>query len=139
MSKAVFKKRFYFYLLKTDHVWCFNAVLKTEKGKGKTLRQSRTKHLETFSVFSTICQWPQLKQKYYHEKVNMRVAKRLRKFRENLWNAWVWFRVPSRQPLVKTCRKSAVKHSIDKPVLLNFVNMSPTFSPRFSEETYFHF
>ena len=26
-SRAVFKKRFYFYLLKTDHFWCFNALL----------------------------------------------------------------------------------------------------------------
>ena len=32
--------------------------------------------------------------------------------------------------LVKNCKKSAVKHSIEKPILLNFVNLSPTFCPR---------
>ena len=32
--------------------------------------------------------------------------------------------------LVKMRKKSAVKHSIEKPNLLNFVNMSPTFCPR---------
>ena len=26
-NRAVFKKRFYFNLLKTDHFWCFNALL----------------------------------------------------------------------------------------------------------------
>ena len=32
--------------------------------------------------------------------------------------------------LAKNCEKSAVKHSIEKPILLNFVNLSPTFCPR---------
>ena len=32
--------------------------------------------------------------------------------------------------LVKNCKTSAVKHSIKKPILLNFVNLSPTFFPR---------
>ena len=41
--------------------------------------------------------------------------------------------------LVKICKKSAVKYSIENPILLNFVNLSPTFSPRLSEETDFHF
>ena len=41
--------------------------------------------------------------------------------------------------LVKTCKKSAVKHSIEKPILLNFVNLSPTICPRLSEKTDFHF
>ena len=31
---------------------------------------------------------------------------------------------------VKNCKKSAVKHSIEKPILFNFVNLSPTFCPR---------
>ena len=31
---------------------------------------------------------------------------------------------------VKNCKKSAVKHSIEKPIFLNFVNFSPTFCPR---------
>ena len=41
--------------------------------------------------------------------------------------------------LVKNYKKSAVKHSIEKPILLNFVNLSPTFCPRLSQETDFHF
>ena len=37
--------------------------------------------------------------------------------------------------LVKNCKKSAVKHSVEKPILLNFVNVSPTFCPRlYSDE-----
>ena len=38
--------------------------------------------------------------------------------------------------LVKYRKKSAVKNSIEKPILLNFVNLSPTFCPRLSEETF---
>ena len=40
--------------------------------------------------------------------------------------------------LAKNCKKSAVKHSIDKPILLKFINLSPTPSPRLSEGTYLH-
>ena len=36
-------------------------------------------------------------------------------------------------------KKSAVKHSIEKPILLNFMTLSPNFCPRLSEETDFHF
>ena len=32
--------------------------------------------------------------------------------------------------LLKNCKKSAVKHSIEKSILLNFVNLSPTFCLR---------
>ena len=31
--------------------------------------------------------------------------------------------------LIKNFKKSGVKHSIEKPVLFNFVNLSPTFRP----------
>ena len=62
-------------------------------------------------------------------------------FPENLWNASIWWRVPSRptqsQILTffgKNRKKSAVKHSIEEPILLNVVNLSPTFCPRL----YFH-
>ena len=40
--------------------------------------------------------------------------------------------------LVKNRKISAVKHSIEKPTLLNFVNLSPTFCPRLSEEAKWH-
>ena len=32
--------------------------------------------------------------------------------------------------LVQNCKQSAVKDSTEKPILLNFVNLSPTFCPR---------
>ena len=41
--------------------------------------------------------------------------------------------------LVKTYKKSSVKHSIEKPSFLNFENLSPTLCTRLSEETYIHF
>ena len=41
--------------------------------------------------------------------------------------------------LVKSWKKLALKHSIEKTILLNFVNLSTTFCPRLSEETDFHF
>ena len=31
---------------------------------------------------------------------------------------------------VKNCKKSAVKHFIEKPVFLNFMNLSPAFCSR---------
>ena len=36
--------------------------------------------------------------------------------------------------LWKNCKKSAVNHSIKKVILINFVNLSPTFCPRLFEE-----
>ena len=33
---------------------------------------------------------------------------------------------------------SAKKHSIEKHILLNFLNLSTMFCPRLSEETHFH-
>ena len=41
--------------------------------------------------------------------------------------------------LVKDWKKSAAKHSIEKAILLNFVNLYLTFCPRLSEETDFYF
>ena len=41
--------------------------------------------------------------------------------------------------LLKNCKKSAVNHCIEKPILLNFINLSPTFCPTLSEETDFYF
>ena len=79
---------------------------------------------------------------YYHQKVyelphELASNLRLRKFQENPWNAWIWLWVLSRPTksqiltyLVKNRKKSAVKHSIQKPILLNFVNLSPTFCSR---------
>ena len=49
---------------------------------------------------------------HYHQKVNVRVAKRV-----------------AERFLAKSCKKSVVKQSIEKPILLNFVNLSPTFCP----------
>ena len=40
--------------------------------------------------------------------------------------------------VLQNCKKSAVKHSINKPIFFNFVDLSTIFCPRLSEETYFH-
>ena len=40
---------------------------------------------------------------------------------------------------VRSKKKSAVKHSIEKSILLNFLNLSTTFYPIFSEDSDFHF
>ena len=39
----------------------------------------------------------------------------------------------------KKWEKIAVKHSIEKPILLNFVKLSTNFYPRLSGEKYFYF
>ena len=58
--------------------------------------QSWTKHLQTFSGFSTISLHHKWKPFFYQQKVNVSVASRvadlkfydIRKFQENHWNAW---------------------------------------------------
>ena len=74
----------------------------------------------------------------------------IRELQENPWHAWIIEIGPKgecsaghpkakfRRFFVKNCKKLAVKHSIEKPILLNFVNLSTTLSPRLSEEIYFH-
>ena len=95
---------------------------------------------------------------YYHQKLNVRAAslvteqlktsdlmklgnfKKLSKMLRFLGNyTAVHPKAKSWSFLVKNCEKSAVKDSIEKPILLDFVNMSPTFCLRLSEETDFHF
>ena len=44
-----------------------------------------------------------------------------------------------RRFFVKGCKKSALKHSTEKPILLNFVSLSTTFCQILSEKTDFHF
>ena len=68
------------------------------------------------------------------------------KFEKTSWNAWIWSRVPCRAPrnqfltfLVNNCKKSTVNYSIEKSILLKFVNLSLTFCRRLSEETHFPF
>ena len=105
--------------------------------------QSWTKHLETFWLLSTS------ELDYYDQKVNVRVASRvaerlktqnLRKLR-NFKNIPKMLGFHSEYPAihpkakfwrfsVKNRTKSAVKHSIEKLILLSFVNLSPTFCPR---------
>ena len=122
--------------------------------------QSWTKHLQTFSLFSTF---------YLHRKWNgtrllwpeskctgcltsCRTTQDLgsqenRKFQENPWNAWIYGEYPTVNPKAKFWRVfgknlqkvSCKKFHRKKAILLNFVNLSPTFSPRLSEETNFPF
>ena len=41
--------------------------------------------------------------------------------------------------VLQNCEKSDVKHSTEKPMLLNFVILSTIFCEGLSEETYFYF
>ena len=85
---------------------------------------------------------------YYHQKVNVRiasgVAERLKtqdfrklgnfkKITEMLGFDGQYTAVHPKANflrfLEKNCKKSAEKHSIEKLILLNFVNLSPTFCP----------
>ena len=63
--------------------------------------------------------------------------KLLRKLQKIPSSAWIWWRVPSWPPerqmlifLPKNCEKSAIKHSIEKPNLLNLMNLSKIHCPR---------
>ena len=95
---------------------------------------------------------------YYHQKLNVRAAslvteqlktsdlrklgnfKKLSKMLRFVSNyTAVHPKVKSWPFLVKNREKSAVKYSIEKPILLDFVNLSPTSCSRLSEETGFHF
>ena len=76
---------------------------------------------------------------YYHQKVNGWVAERLKTYDLRKIPEMFGFNdeYPAVHPkakfwhfLVKYCKKSTVKHYIEKPILLNFVNLSPTVCPR---------
>ena len=135
-------KRFYFYLLKADHFWGFNAFLNKSNLKGKfsdNLGQKicRLFHFLAQFVFTT----SKTELDYYHQKVNERVALRvaeplktydLRKL-GSLKKILEMFGFNGEYPavhpkfefwrfLLKNCKKSAVEHSTEKSILLNFVN-----------------
>ena len=84
---------------------------------------------------------------YYHQKVNVRVAWRVAERLKDLSQLGNFKKIPEmlgfdgEYPaapqkakfgwfLVKNCKKSAVKHSIEKPSFLNFENLSLTLCPR---------
>lgn len=61
----------------------------------------------------------------------------IKKFQGNPWNAWNWWE--STHPTTHTSsfgscstkfQKATVKHSIEKPMLLNFVDLSTIYCPR---------
>ena len=93
----------------------------------------------------------------YHQKVKARVASRVAKplKSQNLRKLGNFKKIPKtigflgeypavhpkaklRRFSVKNRKKSAVKHFIEKLILLNSVNLSPTFCPTLCEETNFH-
>ena len=80
---------------------------------------------------------------YYHHRVNVLVASRVAKFKKlgNFKKISEMLGFDGDYPAahlkakfwhfsVKSLKKLAVKQSIEKPILLNFVNLSPTFCPR---------
>ena len=105
----------------------------------------RTAYLSLLFLFTT----NEAKLPYYHQKVNIRVAsqvakqlktqdlRKLETFKKISEMLGIDDQFPAIQTkakfccfLVKNCKKSAVKHSIEKPILLKFVNLSPSFCPR---------
>ena len=82
------------------------------------------------SLFSTIChhKWNGTKIKDIRKLGNFKKIPEMLGF-DGLYpavhpEAKIW------RFLVKNCKRSAVKHSTEKPILLNFVNLSPTLCPR---------
>ena len=69
----------------------------------------------------------------------------IRKFLENPWNTWIWWRIPSRptksQILTffgKEWQKISCKTFHRTKYFLNFFDLSATFCPRLSDEKEFH-
>ena len=57
----------------------FQCNIKQVKTEGKIFRQSWTKHLETFSLLAQFdITTVETELDYYHQKVNVRVAERLK-------------------------------------------------------------
>ena len=123
----------------------FKCLFKQVKPKRKNFRQSWTKHLWTFSLSSTI----------HHQKVNVRVApgaavslktyelRKLGYLKETPEMLGFDYEYPVvhpksefwRFPVKNWKKKISVKHSIEKPILLSFVNSFATSCPRLSEKT----
>ena len=96
--------------------------------------QSCIKHLWTFSRLSTVSfhhKWNETRllspESECMSCITSCQTTKIRKFQENPWNTWTWWRVPvwlsNKQILSilrKDCEKSAVKHSIEKHISLNF-------------------
>ena len=71
---------------------------------------------------------------YYHQKVNIGVASRVAeqfKKTKDLRKLGNFKKIPE--------MRGFVEHSIEKPILLNFVNLSPNFCSKLCEKTNFHF
>ena len=66
-------KRFYFFLLKTDHFWSFNAFADNLGQKNCRLRQFLAQFLFTKS---------ETKLDYYHQKMKLRVVSQVAKQRK---------------------------------------------------------
>ena len=126
-------KRFYFFLLKTDHFSSLTAFLKEQKLKGKfsdNLGQNIYRFFHVLVQFLFTISETELD--YYHQTVNVRVTssvKRLMLVFDGPYSAG--------HPKAKFWRFSeknreisAVKHFIEKSNLLSFVNLSTTICPR---------
>ena len=63
-----------------------------------------------------------------HKKKKVLESEEIKKFQKNSWNTWSWWEIDSKQPkkqilkvVLENFEKSAVKHSIEKPIILNFL------------------
>ena len=80
-------------------------------------------------------QWPKNNEQRAKSFTSQNLgSKEFRRFLENPWNAWNWRRTSSRPPssqnLTMHWKIAALKHSIERSTLFNFVNLFTIFYPR---------
>ena len=73
--RTVFIKRFYFFLLKADNFWSFNASSKNEKLKGKFSDNIRKKIWRLFNVLAQLSfTTSEMELDYYYQMFNIQVV-----------------------------------------------------------------
>ena len=137
----------------------YKCIFKEVETKKKNFRQSLTKHLQNFSSFSsTSLQYKWNGTKFYHWKMNVGITSRIVVWlkAEDLRKLGNYKKVPERFAFdgkysdnhkktfffpffIKSRTNSAVKHTVEKYILLKFSKLCTTFCPILSEETNFHF
>ena len=137
-------------LLLSTKTWSFLGFQIKKKFLGNLGQKTcRLFHFLAQFVYTT----NETEQDYYQQKGICELAHELRILVEDLRKLWIFKIVPEMlrfdgklltksqiwRFLVKNWKKSAVKHFIEKPILLNFTNLLPNFCPRLSEEKNLHF
>ena len=123
---------FYFFSTKNWFL-TFRAFSKKWKLKGKFSGNSGKKYLQTFSHFSTISvhhKWKGITT----QDLNLRKLGNFKEPPEMLGIDGQVDSQPSKRHILtvvpQNCKKSIVKHSTEKPMILYFVDLSIVFCPR---------